>query len=279
MPLQQLAESFNDRFEDEHKSNLRPFLLNSGRISGLFGPIQVSSVFAPVRSVGKLEVVIGHIARLSVSPSDVQSLYDHRQAAWADFQSVINLDRLTRTVHMLNFLPLSHRSKLLFLEVDPRHILGVASNHGAYFEEVIERCGLTTQDIVISTAVMPFFSQHQERQRLLQGLGNYRQRGYKIALDVGYSYAANDLPDLITHLTPDYLRINAPGSGLVDLSVQIAWPYFLEALKDLAGMIGSQIILQQADKPEQAVVAERLDFKLVQGRYYDQLVSDDYRSA
>jgi len=276
MPLQQLAESFNDRFEVEHKSTLRPFLflVNSAQVCGLFGPIQVSSVFAPVRSVGRLEAVTGHIAHLSVAPSDVQSSYANRQAAWADFQSVINLDRLTRTVHMLNFLPLSHRSTLLFLEVNPRHMLGVASNHGAYFEEVIERCGLTTQNIAISIAVTPLFSQHQEQPRLLQALSNYRRRGYKIALDVGYSYAANDLPELVTHITPDYLRINAPGSGLLELSVHIAWPYFLEALKDLAGMVGSQIILQQVDKPEQAVVAESLDFKLVQGQYYDQLVND-----
>jgi len=278
MPLHQLAESFNNRFENEHHSNLRPFLLNSGHINGLFGPIQVGSTFAPVRSASHLETIIGHIAQLSVSPADnFQSGYASLPTASADFQSIINLDRLTRTVHMLNFLPLSHRSNLLFLEVDPRHILGVSSNHGAYFEEVIEQCGLTTKNIVISIAVNHLFSQHQEQPRFLQALGNYRQRGYKIALNVGYSYTANDLPELITNIAPDYLRVNAPGSGPVDLSVQIAWPYFLEALKDLANMIGSQIILQQVDKPEQAAVAESLNFKLVQGRYYDQLVADDYR--
>ncbi len=277
MGLQQLAESFNDRFEEEYKSNLRPFLLKGDQVNGLFGPIQVSSVFSPVYTADRLGTVIGHIACLSVSPSDMQSLHAERQAAAADFQSVISLDRLTRTVHMLNFLPLAHRSPLLFLEVASRHVLDVPANHGAYFEEVIGRCGLSTQNIVISMAVNHLFSQHQERPRILQALHNYKSRGYKIALDVGYSYAANDLPQLVYQVIPDFLRVNAPGSGLIDLPLQVAWPYFLEGVKEMGGMAGSQVILQQVDKAEQAQVAKNLGFPLVQGRYYEQLASDDYR--
>ncbi len=48
MSLQQLVDYFNDRFESEHQSNFRPFILENGWVSGIFGPIRVSSVFAPV---------------------------------------------------------------------------------------------------------------------------------------------------------------------------------------------------------------------------------------
>jgi hypothetical protein len=42
---------------------------------------------------------------------------------------------------MLNYLPMSHLGKTLFVEVDPRHILSVKKDHGAYFEEIIIKCG------------------------------------------------------------------------------------------------------------------------------------------
>jgi len=45
MPLQDLVEYFNDRFELEHRSTYRPFILENGEVSGLFGPIRIDSIF------------------------------------------------------------------------------------------------------------------------------------------------------------------------------------------------------------------------------------------
>jgi hypothetical protein len=53
MPLEQLVHYFNDRFEGEHRSNLRPFILQKGLVSGIFGPIRISSAFAPVQTIMK----------------------------------------------------------------------------------------------------------------------------------------------------------------------------------------------------------------------------------
>ncbi len=76
MPLQQLIHYFNDRFETEHHSNIRPFILEKSLVSGIFGPIQISSVFEPVRQTDDNETLIGHIAQLSVTP------YDNNQNPW-----------------------------------------------------------------------------------------------------------------------------------------------------------------------------------------------------
>ena len=38
MPLQHLVEYFNDRLGREHRSSFRPFILEEGKVSGLFGP-------------------------------------------------------------------------------------------------------------------------------------------------------------------------------------------------------------------------------------------------
>lgn len=274
MPLQQLVNHFNDRFEKEHHSSFRPFILENNQVSGLFGPIRIGSAFTPVRSADNNDVLAGHIAQLLVSP------YDDVQQASADqppvdFQSIINLDRLSRTVHMLNYLPFSHLGGVLFLDVDPRHVLGVSGNHGAYFEEVIEKCGLATKNVVISIALNNYYALNHSQ--LLEGLKNYRQRGYQIALNIGHLYTANGLVDLISKLTPDFIRVNAPGSGQGDLDVQITWPSALRSLKELVDLLGSQTVLQQVDEKEQAFIVANMGFKLVQGRYYDLLAVDHLR--
>ncbi len=276
MPLQQLVNYFNDRFEQEHQSNIQPFSLEKNRVSGLFGPIRISSTFTPVRSADNPEIFAGHIAQLSVAPYDYfQQSTQAAQKTEVDFQSIINLDRLSRTVHMLNYLPFLPQGGGLFLDVDPRHIVSVTGNHGAYFEEVIEKCGLATKNVVISVAINTSFAlQHEE---ILKGLQNYRQRGYQVALNIGHLYTANGLVDLISKLSPDYLRVDAPGSGQGDLDVQVIWPSALGALKELVDLVGGQTVLQQVDEKEQAFIVKSMGFNWVQGRYYDLLSIDHLR--
>ncbi len=147
MPLQHLVEYFNDRLGREHRSSFRPFILEDGKVSGLFGPIRIDSFFAPLRQTLKPTMIIGHTAQITVATNKTQHLYANEienllannSVQATEFESIINFDRLCRTVHMLNYLTLAHLQGVLFLEVDPRHILGIKQDHGAYFEEVILR--------------------------------------------------------------------------------------------------------------------------------------------
>lgn len=284
MPLQQLVQYFNDRFEAEHRSNIRPFILEKSLASGIFGPIQIGSVFEPVRRADDNETLAGHIAQLTTKPYNnnqhseqsmsIGDLLTNVITQPADFQSIISLDRLCRTVHMLNYLTYSHKGGVLFLDVDPRHILGMKKDHGAYFEEIIIKCGLATQNVVISMAVNSFYALHHTQ--LLDGLNNYRQRGYQIALNIGSLYAAKGLRDLIDKLSANYLRISAPNaetsqhSNSSELST-------LNALTELQNLIGGQTILQQVKQKNQADIAISARFNLVQGDYYDKLVTDHLR--
>jgi len=64
MPLQNLADYFNDRFGQEHRSSFRPFLLENEVISTLFGQIKISSLFLPIRLAQKPDEIIGHAAKI-----------------------------------------------------------------------------------------------------------------------------------------------------------------------------------------------------------------------
>jgi EAL domain-containing protein (putative c-di-GMP-specific phosphodiesterase class I) len=274
MPLQNLVDYFNDRFGQEHRSSFRPFLLEDGGISALFGQIKIGSVFSPIRQALKPAEIIGHASKLKVSTHEVQYLYsdeienllsNHPHQA-DGFESIINFDRLSRTVHMLNYLPITHLQGVLFLEVDPRHILGVKKDHGAYFEEVIGQCGLETKNVVIIMSVNSHYARHY--QELITGLDNYRRRGYQIALKFEYVAQESQSFDLITRLSPNYVSLSARHLE------QVRDNALFEKLHDLKALVvstGGQTILQQIDQKKSESLARTAAFDLVQGSYYERL--------
>jgi hypothetical protein len=272
MPLQNLADYFNDRFGQEHRSSFRPFLLENEVISTLFGQIKISSLFLPIRLAQKPDEIIGHAAKLKVSTHDVQYLYsdeienllNNRPHADNNFESIIDFDRLSRTTHMLNYLPLAHLQGSLFLEVDPRHILGIKKDHGAYFEDVINHCGLETNNIVITMSVSSPYAKHYPA--LIAGLSNYRIRGYKIALKFDYVAQEEQSFDLITQLSPNYVSLSARSFDQLHDDTQ---PDKLRHLNAQVEIAGGQSILQQIDQHSAALLAEITGFTLVQGAYYE----------
>jgi len=274
MPLQNLADYFNDRFGQEHRSSFRPFLLENEVISTLFGQIKISSLFLPIRLTQKPDEIIGHAAKLKVSTHEVQYLYsdeienllsDHPHSN-NNFESIIDFDRLSRTTHMLNYLPLAHLQGALFLEVDPRHILGIKKDHGAYFEEVINHCGLETKNIVITMAISSPYAKHYPA--LIAGLINYRVRGYKIALKFDYVAQEEQSFDLITQLTPNFVSLSARS---LDQLRDNALADKLRHLNARVEIAGGKSMLQQIDQQSSALLAENTGFNFVQGAYYENL--------
>ena len=290
MPLQHLVEYFNDRLGQEHRSGFRPFILEDGKVNGLFGPIRINSFFAPLRQTLKPTVIVGHTAQIKVAHNKTQQLYANEienllannSVPANDFESIINFDRLCRTVHMLNYLTLSHLQGMLFLEVDPRHILGIKQDHGAYFEEVIVRCGLETKNVVIVLSVNSQYARYY--QELISGLENYRRRGYQLALNFDYLAQAlkiDYLPqeseafDLIAKISPNYVSLTAR-----NMEDQVHDDILLAKLNQLntqVASVGGQTILQQIDEKKSHLLARNTGFDLVEGGYF-RAIAFDYLS-
>jgi hypothetical protein len=278
MPLQDLVEYFNDRLGREHRSSFRPFVLKDGKVSGLFGPIRIDSSFAPLRQALKPTVIVGHTAQITVAPSKPQHLYANEietllannSVPATDFESIINFDRLCRTVHMLNYLTLAHLHGVLFLEVDPRHILGIKQDHGAYFEEVIVQCGLETSNVVIILAVNSQYARYY--QELIHGLENYRRRGYQLELKFDYLAQESEAFDLITKVSPNYVSLSARNmeNQLHDETLLTK----LQLLKTRVASVGGQTILQQIDEKKSDLLARNAGFDLVEGGYYRAIAFD-----
>jgi len=272
MPLQQLVEYFNDRFEQEHRVSFKPFVLENGTVSGLFGPLRINSNFVPIRKTQYTTKTVGVFAKLNVSTcdaqpqyaTDIENLLTDTPQQGIEFDSIVNFDRLSRTVHMLNFLPLTHLQDSLFLTVDPRHILSIKHDHGAYFGEVIEHCGLTTQNVVIVLAANSQYARYH--QELTNGLKNYRRRGYRLALRFDYLVKEQTF-EFIQKLSPEYVGLSVKSlNSVCDSSI----PGRLRKLTSLVKSTGGQSILLDVEQKISEFLAINAGFDLVQGSHYEQ---------
>ena len=272
MPLQQLVEYFNDRLEQEHNTGFRPFVLEQGAVHGLYGPIRIGSRLSPIRQTLNSAQIIGHTAQLTVAAnqsgeiqgSELENLLAFPAEQSAKTESIVNFDRLSRAVHMLNYLPQAHLQELLFLDVDPRHILGVKEDHGAYFEEVIVKCGLQTGNVAIAMTVNSVYARFY--QSLLKGLHNYQRRGYRLALKFDYHALEKSAIELISRAAPEFVALSAQNLE------RIRDNELLEKLQQLNGLIKSingQSLMLNIEDQATAALARKTDFDLVQGEYFE----------
>ena len=283
MPLQYLVEYFNDRLGREHRASARPFILEYGKVSGIFGPIRVNTVLNPLRNALRPTEIFGHVAQVQVDPhhspqlyaNDLESLVSDNPVVVEDPESIINFDRLSRTVHMLNYLTIVHLDGELFLEVDPRHILGIKQDHGAYFEEVIRQCGLETKNIVIVLAVSRQYAPYYKE--LIKGLENYHNRGYQIALKFDYIVRDVETFKLIAEIAPQYVIQSAR-----NILVRVHSDELFEQLSQFNAKIsslGAQSILEQVEDIKFATLAKNSGFDWVAGDYYNEVLGDPISQA
>ncbi|CAL1241785.1 hypothetical protein [Candidatus Methylocalor cossyra] len=204
MPLRHLIDCFNDRFAAENRFDAPPLTFDGHRVEGRSGGSTFTSRLQPVR----LGTVPSFVAGYDASTEVVGRPETTRRLFGDDPQDVVTLDRLIRTVHMLNYLLLVQDEGYLFLQVHPRHVLTVKQDHGAYFEEIIRNCGLSPQRVVITLAVGPTHA--PQLPLLLERLRNYRGRGYATALqfDTGDGFLDRYGIELFWRFPPDFVRFD-----------------------------------------------------------------------
>ena len=210
MPFEHLVASFNERFTLEHRLDAPPLTFDGERVRGRFGNLTFTSRLKPVRLQTRPSQLTGHdtapLVFTPASPNDTTHLLYGQDAP-----NIVSLDRLSRTVHMLNYLLLDQPEGSLFLHVHPHHVLTVQKDHGAYFEEIIRRCGLPLRRVVISLTL----SRVSETQHLLllERLKRYHERGYSTAVRFD-ELAASEFVErfsrqFLHRFAADYVRFDA----------------------------------------------------------------------
>lgn len=177
MSLAQLVARFNQQFPQAAWSTARaPFVLEEGAVVAGFYGIRLESTFEPLLDPGG--EVLGHQAQLQAFSPRGKSISPRAPYAVAlDEDSIVYLDRLVRTLHVINATGQA-LTGLLVLEVHPWHIARVPRDHGAVFEGILEACGRSPRDIVLEIAE----AAAQDAGHLARAIASFQARGFRIAL-------------------------------------------------------------------------------------------------
>lgn len=174
-----------------------------GWISGRFYRCKLTSAFQPILNT-KENKTIGHTAYIRSESNGEIALSPWQIFAQAtNDEQLVNLDRLSRAVHALNYFNKPSSLDKLFVGVHPRLLESVKADHGRAFEDFLNLIGVRTSRIVIE--IPPIINHNWE---LLQKvINNYRSRGYQIAAN--YSGSSSQWMSELGSLYPDIVRINA----------------------------------------------------------------------
>lgn len=221
--------------------------------------VRLQSAFQPIVDTGKENAPIGYEALLrpAIGP---EALTPQFAFDFADKQGrLVKLDRVARTLHMLNYLqlPESHRG-LLFLNVHPK-LLATVNAHGKVFERVLHNHSVPTHQVVIEIQE----SAVEIDKHLTEAVSNYRDRSYRLAID-GFGGKHTTL-DRLWRLSPDFVKLDR---GIIrDAETSPKVRNVLAKLIDIIHALGAEAIVQGIENANQFRIAQDVGAALLQGHH------------
>lgn len=175
---------------------------STGEFNSTFLGVQLNSAFQPIYDsiAGDL---FGHEALLRPSlggelPSTSEFAYSYA----AQSGKLVQFDRVSRALHVLNFKQIYNENGLLFLTVHPNLLISVNA-HGKVFERILHANSVPTERVVIQ---IDEGLVAQDKQ-LIDAINNYRDRGYRIAIE--HFGNTNSHVDRLWKLAPDFVKFDA----------------------------------------------------------------------
>ncbi|ATE59518.1 EAL domain-containing protein [Thauera sinica] len=259
MPLTELVHYFNKRSQFVRGGALEDcFDIVDGRVHARFGGRVLGTLFQPVVAPDGTRT-IGHEAHLQAVDGQGDGL--PAQAVFleaGDDDELVHLDRLARTLHALNFLLQPDQSGgFLSLNVHSQLVQAVPDHHGQVFETVLSRCGLAPDRIVLEISDDGF----RHPARLAAAISEYRERGYRIALD-NFGRHSSDL-DRLAELAPDIVKLDRSLSGHAG-QLSLARKVMEELVPEIR-RLGMKVVSQCIENDEQLRLARDLAVDGLQG--------------
>ena len=201
MSLVKLITHFNQPFHQSERA-LASLSMEENAVVAKFYGIRLESAFTVLRD--RFGQTLGHQAQLKAFNPRGKSISARAPYAVAlDEDSIVDLDRLIRTLHVLNATG-RELTRPLFLEVHPWHIAQVPRDHGAVFEGILRDCGWSPQQIILEIADAAV----QAPDHIARAINSFRARGFRIAL---HQRGIHDEElERLQALRPDIIQLGRP---------------------------------------------------------------------
>jgi len=175
---------------------------STGEFNSTYLGVQLNSAFQPIYNVAAEELLFGYEALLRPSlggelPSSPEFAFSYAEQSG----KLVQFDRVCRTLHVLNFRQLYAENGLLFLNVHPK-LLAHVDEHGRVFERILHANSVPTSRVVIEINE----SIIENEKILIDAVENYKDRGYRIAID-NFGKSHSNLSRL-WKLSPDFVKLD-----------------------------------------------------------------------
>lgn len=235
--------------------------LHGDEVVSKFVGLKLQSAFQPIINIDRKIEPLGYEALLrpSIGPEAVSPLFAFD---FADKQGrLVKLDRIARTLHMLNYINLPGYRGLLFLNVHPKLLVSVNA-HGKVFERILHAHSVPTQQVVIEVLENAV----EVDKQLTEATTNYRDRGYKIAIDAFGSKRSNI--DRLWRISPDFIKLDIGIIHEAEANPKVR--RVLTKLIEIVQELGAQAIVQGIENATQHQIALDAGAVLLQGFHLGQ---------
>ncbi len=229
---------------------------SSGEFNSTFLGVRLNSAFQPIYDIQHGEL-FGHEALLRPSLGGELSSTPEFAFTYAEQAGkLVPFDRVSRTLHVLNFRQIYAENGLLFLNVHPKLLIAVNA-HGKVFERILHSNSVPTERVVIEIQEALI---EQEKQ-LTEAIDNYRDRGYRIAIDRFGSTQSHI--DRLWKFAPDFVKLDLQLIQKAEQNIRVRkiLPGLIKMIKDL----GAQPVITGIETQTQLDIAIESGASLVQG--------------
>lgn len=230
--------------------------VHADNVQANFIGLQLHSVFQPIIDIRR-NAPLGYEALLRATDHKGKAILPPAAFHQAEVaERLVKFDRLCRTLHTLNFLNMGKNNGLLFLNVHPELLVAVNS-HGKVFEQVLHQHHVSTHNVVIEIHE----SAVSEEKLLADAIANYRERGYKIAID-DFGKEHSNL-DRLWSLAPEYVKLD--GSIISQATFNPKLQRILPKLVEIIRELDAEVIIEGVETRAELRIAQAADIHLVQG--------------
>ncbi|MEW5790681.1 MAG: EAL domain-containing protein [Pseudomonadota bacterium] len=225
---------------------------------GRFGSLLLTSAFQPIFSLAHRKRIgsEGLLRAFSRSGEPVSPV--DMFAAISDERQGIYLDRLCRTLHLRNALPLM-ADEWLFLNINPDTAVR-GKHYGAFFGELLARYQCPGCRIVAEIVEAAF----QQEAMLADAVQYYRALGCLVAIDDFGAGHSNF--DRIWHLQPDIVKLDR--SMIVEAARSPKVRRLMPRIVSLLHEAGSLVLMEGVETEREALIAVEADVDFVQGYFF-----------
>jgi EAL domain-containing protein (putative c-di-GMP-specific phosphodiesterase class I) len=203
---------------------------STGEFNSTFVGVQLNSAFQPIYDSHAGEL-FGHEALLRPSLGGELASSPEFALSYAEQSGrLVQFDRVSRTLHILNFRQIYAENGLLFLNVHPKLLMTVNA-HGKIFERILHANSVPTDRVVIE--IQEGLIEHDKQ--LKEAIDNYRDRGYRIAID-NFGNAQSHI-DRLWKFSPDFVKFDLSVIQQAETNdrVRKALPSLIKIVRDLGG--------------------------------------------